>query len=57
MHKKVHGFGKYIVKTYTYLILSDLKETFCALILILLLHDQYARGVVVCCEGAVSYLA
>ena len=21
------------------------------------LHDQYARGVVVCCESAVSYLA
>ena len=40
----------------THLILSDFKRHFHALIHPHPHpHDQYARGVVVCCEGAVSY--
>ena len=60
MHKKVHGSDKYRCLTISYSILSDFKGHFCALLLLLLLiliHDQYARGVVVCCEGAVTLLA
>ena len=56
MHKKVHGLGIYILSTYTYPIFSDFKATFWIPSLPFP-HDQYARGVVVCCEGAVSYLA
>ena len=54
MQAKVHDLIKYRVLTYTYSILSRFKETFW---IPSFLHDQYAREVVVCCIGAVSYLA
>ena len=59
MHKKVHGSDKYRCLTISYSILSDFKETFRIPPSFppSFLPDQYARGVVVYCEGAVSYLA
>ena len=58
MHKKVHGSVKYRCLTISYSILSDFKRIFSTLIHPPHHpHDQYAREVLVCCEGAVSYLA
>ena len=57
MHKKVHGSDKYRCLAISYSILSGFKETFRIILPSFLPHDQYARGVVVCCEGAVSHVA
>ena len=55
-HKSKLNLPKYRCLAITYPILSDFKETFW-IIPSFLPPDQYARGVVVCCKGAVSYLA
>ena len=59
MHKKVHGSSIYILLTYTYLNYRNFEGHFWipSSSLPPSLHDQYARGVVVCCEDAVFYLA
>ena len=54
MHKKVHGSDKYRCLTISYSILSCFEVPKSDPSLPSSLHDQYARGVVGCCEGAVS---
>ena len=57
MQAEEHDLIKYTVLAYIYLILSEFRAPKMAPSLPSSLAMKYARGVVVCCEGAVNHLA